>query len=111
MEYMEHKLHPVEETFKNYLNERFNDKNINIETVGGFYIFIIEISSDMVLRVEFSVCKNMMDGYDYLYVDSFLFSENKELGTYNQVVDLGRNATLNNEKSKEIVDELLNELN
>jgi len=108
---MERKLHPVEETFKNYLNERFNNKNINTETVGGFYIFMIEISSDMVLRIEFSLCKNMMDGYDYLYVDSFLFSEYKEINKYNQVIDLGRNATLNNEKCKEIVAELLNELN
>jgi hypothetical protein len=108
---MTDKMHPVEETFKNYLKERFNNKSIDTETVGGFYIFMIEISSDMVLRIEFGLGKNMMDGYDYLYVDSFLFSENKKIGTYNQVIDLGRNATLNNEKSKEIVDELLNELN
>ena len=108
---MTRKMHPVEETFKNYLNERFNNKNINIETVAGFYRFMVRILSDMVLRIEFSLGKNMMDGYDYLYVDSFLFSENKKIGTYNQVIDLGRNATLNNEKSEEIVDELLNELN
>lgn len=108
---MERKLHPVEETFKNYLNERFNNKDINTKTIAGVYAFIIKISSDMVLRIEFSICKNMMDGYDYLYVDSFLFSKNKKINTYNQVVDLGRNATLNNEKSKEIVDELLNALN
>jgi hypothetical protein len=108
---MTRKMHPVEETFKNYLNERFNNKDINTETVGGFYIFMIEISSDMVLRIEFGLGKNMMDGYDYLYVDSFLFSKNKKINSYNQVIDLGRNATLNNEKSEEIVDELLNELN
>ena len=108
---MTRKMHPVEETFKNYLNERFNDKISNIETIGGFYIFIIEISSDMVLRIEFGIGKSMMDGYDYLYVDSFLFSKNKKINSCNQVIDLGRNATLNNEKSEEIVDELLNELN
>ena len=109
---MERKLHPVEETFKNYLNERFNnDKNINIKALAGFYRFAVQISSNMVLRIEFSICKNMIDGYDYLYVDSFLFFKNKKIDTYNQVIDLGRNATLNNEKSKEIVDELLNALN
>lgn len=109
---MTHKMHPVEETFKNYLNERFNnDKSISIKELAGFYRFSVRISSDMVLRIEFSLGKNMMDGYDYLYVDSFVFSKNKKINTYNQVIDLGRNAILNNEKSKEIVDELLNELN
>jgi hypothetical protein len=108
---MTRKMHPVEETFKNYLNERFNNKDINIEIVAGFYRFTVRILSDMVLRIEFSIGKNMMDGYDYLYVDSFLFSKNKKINSCNQVIDLGRNATLNNEKSGEIVDELLNELN
>ena len=115
---MERKMHPVEETFKNYLNERFNnDKNINtgtyvqIATFASFYRFMVRVSSDMVLRIEFSICKNMMDGYDYLYVDNFLFSKNKKINTYNQVVDLGRKAVLNKEKAKEIVDELLNKLN
>jgi hypothetical protein len=52
---MTRKMHPVEETFKNYLNERFNNKDINIEIVAGFYRFTVRILSDMVLRIEFSI--------------------------------------------------------
>jgi hypothetical protein len=116
---MEREMHPVEETFKNYLNERFNsDKNIStgkyvhIGTLMSLYRFILQISSDMFLQIECNICQmDVTERYAHFHVNSYLFFKNKKIDTYIQNIDLGRNPVLNKEKAKEIVDELLNKLN